>query len=98
MLLRKCPDNILLYVTTNSSLNDSSRKILDELLTIKEFQESSFPSSLNGRNDDGKASLSVSRFNYILASLESKIKDNGNICSVGLLSITKYSEQNREIQ
>ena len=58
-LLKKCPDNIILHVGTNNTVNESSKEVLGKLL---EFIENTLPESnviicnLITRTDDGKAS------------------------------------------
>ena len=41
-LLRKCSNNMIMYIATNNSFNDSSQMILDELLTLKEYMSAVF--------------------------------------------------------
>ena len=62
-LLKKSPDNIILHVGTNNSMNETSRDILIEILSLKNFIEKLCPtcevivSNLIYRSDNGNASL-----------------------------------------
>ena len=61
-LLKKFPDNIMLPVGTNNTVNESSKMVLDKLLNLKKFTEHTLPesnaviSNLITRTDNGKAS------------------------------------------
>ena len=44
-LLKKCPDNIILYVGTNNTVNESSKLVLGKLLDLKKFIENTLPES-----------------------------------------------------
>ena len=64
-LLKKCPDNIILLVGTNNTVNEPSEMVLDKLLNLNKFIEHALPesnvviSNLITRTDNGKASLTV---------------------------------------
>ena len=64
-LLKKCPDNIILHVGTNNTVNEPSKIVLGKLLDLKKFIEHTLPesnvviSNLITRIDNGKASLTV---------------------------------------
>ena len=84
-LLKKRPDRIILHIGTNNCLNEPSRQILDKILKLKSFIELNLPSckviisNLIQRTDDGKASLTVKKFNEHLDELELDIIDNRNL-------------------
>ena len=64
-LLKRCPDNIILYVETVNTVNEPSKMVLDKLLNLKKFIEHTLPesniviSNLITRTDNGKAFLTV---------------------------------------
>ena len=89
-LLRKCPDNIILHVGTNNTVNEPSKMVLDKLLNLKciepEMFEHTLPesnvviSNLISRTDGNrKASLTVIKTNEHLLGLQMDIINNGNI-------------------
>ena len=86
-LLRKCPDNIILHVGTNNTVNEPSKMVLDKLLNLKKFINNTLPESnvvifsLITRTDNGKASLTVIKTNEHLHGLQMDVIDNGNITS-----------------
>ena len=86
-LLKKCPDNIILHVGTNNTVNEPSKIVLGKLLDLKKFIEHTLPesnvviSNLITRIDNGKASLTVTKTNEHLHGLQMDIIDNGNITS-----------------
>ena len=86
-LLKKFPDNIMLPVGTNNTVNESSKMVLDKLLNLKKFTEHTLPESnavifnLITRTDNGKASWTVIKTNEHLHGLQMDIIDNGNITS-----------------
>ena len=86
-LLKKCPDNIILHVGTNNTVNEPSKIVLGKLLDLKKFIEHTLPesnvviSNLITRIDNGKASLTVTKTNEHLYGLQMDIIDNGNITS-----------------
>ena len=86
-LLKKCPDNIILHVGTNNTVNEPSKIVLGKLLDLKKFIEHTLPesnvviSNLITRIDNGKASLTVVKTNEHLHGLQMDIIDNGNITS-----------------
>ena len=44
-LLKKCPDDIILHVGTNNTVNESSKVVLGKLLDLKKFIENTLPES-----------------------------------------------------
>ena len=84
-LLKKNPDNIILHVGTNNSMNETSRDILNEMLSLKNFIEKLCPtckvirSNLIYRSDNEKASLTVKNVNDHLDALNIEVVDNKNI-------------------
>ena len=83
-LLKKCPKNIMLHIGTNNTVNDTSRRVLDKIFSLKEFVEKALPdcnvciSNLTLRTDNVKASLPVNNVNQL------DIIDNSNISNAGL--------------
>ena len=75
-LLKKCPDNIILHVRTNNTVNESPKVVLGKLLDLKKFIEKTLPesnvviSNLITRTDNGKASLTVIKTNEHLHGLQ----------------------------
>ena len=43
--LKKCPDNMILHVGTNNTVNESSKIVLGNLLDLKKFMENTLPES-----------------------------------------------------
>ena len=86
-LLKKCPDNIILHVGTNNTVNEPSKMVLHKLLNLKKFIEHTLPeskvfiSNLITRTDNSKASLTVIKTNEHLHGLQMDIIGNGNITS-----------------
>ena len=86
-ILKKRPDNIILHVRTNNTVNEPSKIVLGKLLGLKKFIEHTLPesniviSNLITRIDNGKASLTVTKTNEHLHGLQMDIIDNGNITS-----------------
>ena len=84
-LLRKNPDNIFLHAGTYNLLNETSRDILNEILSSQNFIEKLCStckvtvSSLIHRSDNGKASLTVKHVNDHLQALNVNVVDNKNI-------------------
>ena len=84
-LLQKCPDTIILHVSTNNCVNESSHVVLDRILNLKTFMQNFLPqckviiSSVINRTDDDKASLIVENLNNHLNSLKLDIVDNSTI-------------------
>ena len=81
-LLQKCPETIILHVSTNNCVNEFSRVVLDKIFNLKTFIQISLPhckviisNSIN-RKDDGKASLTVGNLNNHLNSLKLNIVDH----------------------
>ena len=89
-LLKKCPKNIILHIGTNNTVNDTSRIVLDKILSLKAFVEKALPdcnvciSNLTLRTDNAKASLTVNNVNQHLSTLQLEIIDNSNISNAGL--------------
>ena len=89
-LLKKCPKNIILHIGTNNTVNDTSRIVLNKLLSLKAFVEKALPdcnvciSNLTLRTDNAKASLTVNNVNQHLSTLQLDIIDNSNISNTGL--------------
>ena len=83
-LLKKNPGNSL-HVGTNNSVNETSRDILNEILSLKNFIEKLCPtckvivSNLIYRSDHGKVSLTVKNVNNHLDALNIDVVDNRNI-------------------
>ena len=83
-LLKQNPDNIILHVGNNNSVNDTSRDILNEILSLKNFIEKLcttwkvIVSNLIYRSDNGKASLTVKNVNHHLDALNVDVVDNRN--------------------
>ena len=84
-LLKKNPDNIILHIQTNNSLNETSWVILNEILSLKNFIENLrskykvFVSNVIYRSDNGKASLTVKNVNDHLDALNIDVVDNKNV-------------------
>jgi hypothetical protein len=84
-LLERRPDIVMLHIGTNNCTQMSSNGIVDELLILKHHIEKILPdcqvilSSLTPRIDDGKATLTVKRFNQKLKQLKLEVMDNSNI-------------------
>ena len=89
-LLRKYPKNIILNIRINNTVRDTSRIVLDEILSLKAFVEKALPdcnvyiSNLTLRTDNAKASLTVNNVNQHLSTLQPDIIDNSNISNAGL--------------
>ena len=83
-LLKQNPDNIILHVGNNNSVNDTSRDILNEILSLKNFIEKLcttwkvIVSNLIYRSDNGKASLTGKNVNHHLHALNIDVVDNRN--------------------
>ena len=83
--LKKAPNNVILHVGTNDTPNNTSRAILDNLLSLKSFIEKTLPqskvciSNIVQRTDNGKATLTVNKVNEHLSALQLDIVDNANI-------------------
>ena len=84
-LMRKSPSNIILHVGANNCADDSSREILDKLLSLKYEIEKQLPkcnvyiSKLIDRYDDAIARCKVKHVNNHINSLKLKVVDNDNI-------------------
>ena len=85
--IKKCPDNIILHVGTNNTVNELSKMVLDKLLNLKKFIKHTLPennvviSDLITRTDNGKASLTVIKTNEHLNALQMDMINNRNITS-----------------
>ena len=85
--LLKCPNNTILHVRTNNTVNEPSKMVLDKLLNLKKFIEHTLPesnvviSNLITRIDNCKACLTVIKANEHLHGLQINVIDNGNITS-----------------
>ena len=89
-LLKKCPKNIILHIGTNNTVNDTSRIVLDKLLSLKAFAEKVLLdfnvciSDLTLRTDNAKALLTVNDVKQHLSTLQLDIIHNSNISNDGL--------------
>ena len=89
-LLKKCHKNIILHLGTNNTDNDTSRIVLDKILSLKAFVKEALLdcnvciSNLTLRTDNAKASLTVNNFNQHLSTLQVDIIDSSNISNPGL--------------
>ena len=89
-LLKKAPDNVFLHVGTDNTPNNTSRAILDNILSLKSLIEKTLPqsklciSNIIKRTDKGKATLTVNQVNEHLSTLQSDIVDNSNINVTGI--------------
>ena len=84
-LLRKEPSFIIIHDGTNDAPYLSSRKILDNLITLKSFITDKLPnckvviSTPTLCTDDGKAVITISQLANYLIQLDIDIIDNRNI-------------------
>ena len=84
-LLRKEPGSVIIHAGTNDAPYLTSRKILDNLLTLKSFITDNLPnckvviSRPTLCTEDGKAALTVSQLANYLLQLDKDIIDNRNI-------------------
>ena len=84
-LLRKEPSFVIIYAGKNDAPFLTSRKILDNLITLKSFITDKLPnckvviSTPTLRTDDGKAALTVCQLTNHLLQLDIDIIDNRNI-------------------
>ena len=64
-LLKKCPKSIILHIGTKNTVNDTSRIVLDKILSLKAFIEKALPDcnvfipNLSLRTDNAKGSLKL---------------------------------------
>ena len=85
LLLRNEPSFVIIHAGTNDALYLTSRKILDNVLTLKSFITDNLPnceviiSTPTLRTDDGKAALTVGQLTNHLLQLDIDIIDNRNI-------------------
>ena len=85
LLLKQNPDNIILHVRTNNWVSETSRDILNEILSLRNLIEKLCPtckiivSNLIYRSDNRKASLTVKNFNDHLDALNTDVVDNRNV-------------------
>ena len=83
-LTRKEPSIVIIHAGTNDAPYLTSRKILDNLLTLKSFITDNLPnckviSKPTVRTDDRKPALTVSQLTNHLVQLDIDIIDNRNI-------------------
>ena len=84
-LLRNEPSFVIIHAGTNDAPYLTSRKILDNVLTLKSFITDNLPnceviiSTPTLRTDDGKAALTVSQLTNHLLQQDIDIIDNRNI-------------------
>ena len=84
-LLKQNPDNIVLHVRTNNWVIETSRDILNEILSLRNLIEKLCPtckiivSNLIYRSDNRKASLTVKNVNDHLDALNTDVVDNRNV-------------------
>ena len=84
-LLRKETSFFIIYVGTNDTPYPTSRKILDNLLSLKSFITNNLPkcniviSTPTLRTNNGKAALAVNKLTNHLLQLDIDIIDNRNI-------------------
>ena len=84
-LLRKEPSFVIIHAGTNDAPYLTSRKILDNLLTLKSFITDNLPnckviiSTLTLPSDDGKAALTLCPLTNHLLQLDINIIDDRNI-------------------
>ena len=82
---KKNPCNIILHVGTNNSVNETSRDVLNEILSLKNFIEKMCPtcrvivSNLIYGSDNRKAFLTVKNVNDHVDALNIDVADNRNI-------------------
>ena len=86
-LLKKKPEHIILHIGTNDAVSKTSRRILDDLLQLKQNIINTLPTcrvivSRPTIRNDGKAALTLSNFNKLLGQLEVDFIDNVNIKEV----------------
>ena len=85
LLLKQNPDNIILHVRTNNWVSETSRDILNEILSLRNLIEKLCPtckiivSNLIYRSDNRKASLTVKNVNDHLDALNTDVVDNRNV-------------------
>ena len=79
-LLRKEPSFVIIHAGTSDAPYLTSRKILDNLLTLKSFATDNLPNcKVVISTDDGKAALTVTQLTNHLLQLDINIIDNRNI-------------------
>ena len=84
-ILKKCPDNIILYVGTNNAAREPPIVVFDRLLSLKSFIEKTLPnckisiSNLIKRTDNNEAAKTLDKINELLFTLQRDIVDNNNI-------------------
>ena len=91
-LLKKYPKKYnIVYWGKQHTVNDTSRIVLDKLLSLKAFVEKALPdcntciSNLTLRADNTKDSLIVNNVNQPLSTLQLNIIGNSNINNAGLI-------------
>ena len=93
-LLKKFPKNIVEHIGTNSTVNETSRIVLDKLPSLKAFVEKTLPDcnvlisrtdfNLTLRTDNAKVSFTVNNVNQHLSLVQLDVIDNSNISNAGL--------------
>ena len=87
LLLKECPDDKILHVGINNTVNEPPEVVPGKLLDLKKFIENDLPesniiiSNLITRTDDGKTFLTVIETNEHLHGLQMDVINNGNITS-----------------
>ena len=77
--------NIILHLGTSNTVNETSRIVLDKLLSLKALTYCNICiSNLTLRTDNAKASLTVNNVNQHLSILQLDIIDNSNISNAEL--------------
>ena len=86
ILERESFEVVILHVGTNDTVIRTSDDMIVEIKQLKQYIEISFSSkviisNIIERIDDGKANLTIKRFNEMLSILKVTIMDNSNITS-----------------
>ena len=75
-MLKKSPDNVILHTATKDSVNNPSRMVLDNILSLKHSIEMLLPNAkvcipdLITRTDNEKATLTFNKMNEHLPDLQ----------------------------
>ena len=84
-IVKKQPGYLILHVGTNDATNNTSKKIVDDLIILKSNISKQLPSCkivLSKpiiRHDDGKGNLTIRNVNKHLSALHSECIENDNI-------------------
>lgn len=84
-LLKKSPDNVILYIGTNDAVNKPLKTVLENILSLKFFIETLLTNTgvciynLITKTGDRKVTLTVNKTNQHLSALRFNIIDNLNI-------------------